>query len=75
MIVLTLAVMAHGYIADARPIRLSQAQINRVAAECKVPRKWMSLRDDGSMRLRLPKSAPYEKVDCVVRRQRALAGL
>ncbi|HEX8583332.1 MAG TPA: hypothetical protein VF680_02855 [Allosphingosinicella sp.] len=71
---LALAVMSQSYIGDARPIRLSQAQIDRVAAECRVPRRWMRLRG-GIVKLHLPKSAPFEKVDCLLRRQRELAGL
>ena len=71
---LALAVMSQGYIGDARPIRLSQAQIDQVAAECRVPRRWMRLRG-GIVKLRLPKSARFEQVDCLLRRQRERAGL
>ena len=71
---LALAVMSQGYIGDARPIRLTQAQADQVAAECRAPRRWMRLRG-GIVKLHLPKSAPYAKVDCLLRRQRELAGL
>ena len=71
---LALAVMGQSYIGDARPIRLTQAQIGQVAAECRVPRRWVRLRG-GIVKLHLPKSAPFEKVDCLLRRQRERAGL
>lgn len=72
---LGLAAAVQGYVGDATPIRLSQKQINLIAAECRVPRSWMRLRRDGTVRLRFPRNARYREVDCVVRQARSPMGL
>lgn len=65
-----LATAAQSYVADARPVRLSQRQINRIAAECRVPRSWMQRRSDGVLRVHVPPNARYQSVDCVLQRTR-----
>jgi hypothetical protein len=66
---------AQSYIGDATPIRLSQRQINLIAAQCHVPRSWMRLRRDGTVLFRFPKSARYRDVDCVLIWATPLVGL
>jgi hypothetical protein len=66
---------AQGYIGDTTAIRLSQRQINLIAAQCHVPRSWIRLRRDGTVRFRFPTSARYRDVDCVLIRATPLVRL
>jgi hypothetical protein len=62
-----LAVTMHGHSGDARPLRLSPAQRDRIARHCHVPRSSLPLRDGGRLHFRPPATARWQDVDCVLR--------
>lgn len=69
-----LAALAQGYIAHRTvPVRLSREQVDLVAKECRVPRSWLRLHRDGTVGLRVPASATYEQVGCLVRETRVVS--
>ncbi|MEA3060605.1 MAG: hypothetical protein QOJ94_386 [Sphingomonadales bacterium] len=51
---------------DARPMRFSAFQRDRIARGCHVPASWLPLRKGGRLHFQPPASADYRRVDCVL---------
>ena len=45
--------------------------LRTITAKCKVPARWLRLRKDGSVQIRLPANPRYEDVDCLLAKLKA----
>ena len=64
------AFAGQGHVGYSLDGTVTPERARAITRGCKVPNRWLTVRKDGSVRLRLPDRAPYADVDCLLRQLR-----